>query len=218
MTTQRLMTLSLTLGFLLFFPQLGSAQQGGQQGQQGGNQQQGQAGQQQQMQLPPSVQAMFEFRNVRNRLQKVRQQAFEDSALAERARNLEEELLAAMEEIDPKAGEYVEQLKQMEKEFSSAQSMKDSTMSQEIAQEGRKLDQKIGKLRSQALEDEALVEKIDRFQQDIETKMQEIEPKLDSLRARADTLQQFLRENLPQQQQQQPGGQPGGAGGGGGGQ
>lgn len=196
MNIRHIWTMMLTLGLMVVFPQLGSAQQGGQQ-----NSQQGQpTGQQQQMQLPPAVQAMFELQGVRQRLREVRQQAFQDSALAGRARKLENQLLEKMKEIDPQAGEYMDRLEQLRKEYSSAESMGDSAMTEEIAAEGRKLAQKVNRLRSQVLQDGQIVEKIDRFQQDLEVKMQEIEPQLDSLRTRADSLQKFLQENMPQQQ------------------
>lgn len=136
---------------------------------------------------------MTEMRQLNKQLRSIQQQAMQDSALQQRAQELQDLIDQTMREMSPRAGEQLERMDSLRGQLQTAQAQKDTARLRSLIMEAQKLQRALQKLRSKAMQEEEVAAALKEFRKDLRAEMREVNPAADSLMERADSLQKEMQ-------------------------
>lgn len=176
---------------------------GGQQEQVLPSQGQGQGGQ------PGQPQLIMQFRQVSQRLQRIRQQALQDSGLQARRDSVVQIIRSTMRERSDSTAARMDRMDELGQEMQTARQEQDTARIQQIQGEARSLNRLLRRAQQQVMQQPEVRKQVEAFQQAVRERMRQVDPAADSLLSLSDSLRARL------QQQMGGGTAPGGSGPGG---
>lgn len=141
-------------------------------------------------------QMLREFRQVRSQLQKIRQQALQDSALQAQREELTAYLRSEMKSLDDSTSARVDRMMELQDTLRAAQQAQDTAAARSAAQELQKLQKATSQARKKVMARPAVRKRIQTFRQAVQAQMREISPKADSLMQVRDSLMAELRGGM----------------------
>ncbi|MFB6241107.1 MAG: hypothetical protein ABEJ46_06085 [Gemmatimonadota bacterium] len=151
-------------------------------------------------------QTLMELRKVNRQLNKIRQQALQDSALQARREELTSYIKEQMRALDDSTAARVDRMDSLQADLETAQQAQDTAGARAAVKELRKLQKALGPARKKVMSRPEVRKRIKSFQQAVRQRMREINPKADSLLKRAAKLRAKLQGGMGS-------GGPGGSGG-----
>lgn len=158
--------------------------------------------QQQQMappqpELPEEVQAWIsEIEQLQAQLAPVQQEALQDEEIQAQQEALGAEVEAAMQAIDPELAILGDRMDQLQAEAEAAQEEGDMEKLQGLSQEAGQIQQRFQAVQGQVLERPEIAEKVESFQDNLQSKMVEIEPEAAVMLERFEELASRIEEAM----------------------
>jgi hypothetical protein len=138
-----------------------------------------------------------EYMEIEQRLEYIQQQAFEDEEVAKYAEEYSSFMDKKLRELDPRAGELIDEREETIDKMQTAQQEGDFETLQGLQQGYQDLSQQLTPFLQQAMEDPEIQEKRFEFEEILVGKMEEIDPETMSLLQKMQELTQKL-ESLMQ--------------------
>lgn len=149
---------------------------------------------------PSAVQAqggqqklLAEWRQVRQQLNQIRQQALQDSALQAQRQQLLQTIRSEMRAMDDSTAARVDSIVTLEKDLMSARQQQDTTGAMQAARQLKQLQKSVRPMRKQVMKRPKIQKRLMAFRKAVQARMSEIDPKTDSLRKRAAQIRAQLQ-------------------------
>ncbi len=139
-----------------------------------------------------------EYMELNQRLQQIQQQALQDENVAEHAEEYSAFVDEKLREIDPRAGDLVEQREETIDLIQAAQAEGDFESIQELQQGYEQISQQLQPYMQQAMADEEVQERRNEFEEILVGKMEEIDPETVPLFNRMAELSEKLDRMMQQ--------------------
>jgi hypothetical protein len=139
------------------------------------------------------LQLQNEYAGIQQRLGGLQQQAMADSSIQAELGAVQEAVEAAMMEMDPELPGNRARLTQLGAELRAAEEAGDTELAQKIMMEGNALQAGLQKAETDAIQQEAIAEKIAAFQEHMTERMTALDPEAPALIARANEIAEQLR-------------------------
>jgi len=141
---------------------------------------------------------MTELKQIRSKLDTIRDEALENPALEKKQAALESKLEAAMAKKDPEAPKKRKTFEKLSDEFETAQKSGDQQKLAELAPKLQKLGQSLQATQRAVMKQEPIAEAVSSFQEAMLKQMNEVDPQTDQLMSRAQTLAGELQSAMGQ--------------------
>jgi hypothetical protein len=139
-----------------------------------------------------------EYLEINQKLQQVQQQALMDENVAQQAEGYSSFIDAKLKELDPRAGDLVDQREKTIDDIQAAQEDGNFEKIQELQQVYEQVSQELRPYLQQTMEDPEVQERRNEFEEVLIAKMEEIDPQTVTLFNRmaeiADTLDQIMQQ------------------------
>ncbi len=142
-----------------------------------------------------------EYLEINERLQQLQQQALQNEEVAAHYDEYSEYLDKKIREIDPDAGDLIEQRDEIIESLETAQVEGDMETAQQLQQQYQQINQQIQPYMQEAMQDPEVQERRNEFEEHLIDEMEQIDPEAVPLFNRMEELSRELDRMMQQQQQ-----------------